>query len=150
MLNQFKSHEQEQQRPRNYSPTKAGQRVVWKIRACTVDNENIYKLRPCPVIRISKSPSITKQQLTRFLLFCFVPENGTEFGSNFSNSNTAPCKNATRSIDDFPPDFFTDDQRRHGAVAFHFLVAFYGFVFIAFVCNDYFLPSVFCICLGMV
>lgn len=117
-----------------------------KIRACTVDNENIHKLRPC----ISKSQPETKRQLTRVLLLDFILENGTELGSNFSNSSTIPCKNATRSIDDFPPDFFTDDQRRHGAVIFHFLVAFYGFVFIAFVCNDYFLPSVFCICLGMV
>lgn len=117
-----------------------------KIRACTADNENKHKLRPCT----SKSQPATKRQLTRFLLLGFIPENDTELGSNFSNSSTIPCKNATRSIDDFPPDFFTDDQRRHGAVVFHFLVAFYGFVFIAFVCNDYFLPSVFCICLGMV
>lgn len=69
--------------------------------------------------------------------------------SSFSKSSENICENVSRSIDDFPADFFTDDQRRHGAIVFHFLVAFYGFVFVAFVCNDYFLPSVFCICLGM-
>lgn len=78
----------------------------------------------------------------------FFLGNDTSSSIEFSNSSTVKCENVSRSIDDFPPDFFTDDQRRHGAVVFHFLVAFYGFVFIAFVCNDYFLPSVFCICLG--
>lgn len=87
----------------------------------------------------------------RHLILFFVLENETSAaGNDFRNNSTIPCENARRSIDDFPPDFFTDDQRRHGAVVIHFLVAFYGFVFIAFVCNDYFLPSVFCICLGMV
>ncbi|XP_050424111.1 sodium/potassium/calcium exchanger 3-like [Adelges cooleyi] len=69
--------------------------------------------------------------------------------SNFNSSNLVQCENASHSIDDFPPDYFTDEQRRHGAVLVHILVAFYGFVFIAFVCNDYFLPSVFCICLDL-
>ncbi|XP_027840072.2 sodium/potassium/calcium exchanger 5-like isoform X2 [Aphis gossypii] len=78
-----------------------------------------------------------------------VRGNDTSGSYEFNNSSTITCENVSRSIDDFPPDFFTDDQRRHGAVVFHFLVAFYGFVFIAFVCNDYFLPSVFCICLDL-
>ncbi|KAL4107645.1 hypothetical protein QTP88_017958 [Uroleucon formosanum] len=78
-----------------------------------------------------------------------VRGNDTSSNNKFSNSSTIICENVSRSIDDFPPDFFTDNQRRHGAVVFHFLVAFYGFVFIAFVCNDYFLPSVFCICLDL-
>lgn len=78
----------------------------------------------------------------------YFPGNDTSASTSFDNGSAIICENVSRSIDDFPPDFFTDDQRRHGAVVFHFLVAFYGFVFIAFVCNDYFLPSVFCICLG--
>uniref|UniRef100_A0A2S2P658 Sodium/potassium/calcium exchanger 5 n=1 Tax=Schizaphis graminum TaxID=13262 RepID=A0A2S2P658_SCHGA len=78
-----------------------------------------------------------------------VRGNDTSDSIELNNSSTITCENASRSIDDFPPDFFTDDQRRHGAVVFHFVVAFYGFVFIAFVCNDYFLPSVFCICLDL-
>jgi len=83
------------------------------------------------------------------IVFFFSSGNDTSGSNEFNNSSIITCENVSRSIDDFPPDFFTDDQRRHGAVVFHFLVAFYGFVFIAFVCNDYFLPSVFCICLGM-
>lgn len=70
------------------------------------------------------------------------------FIGNYSNINSS-CENVRRSIDEFPPDIFSKEQRRHGAVIFHLLVAFYGFLFITFTCHDYFLPSVFCICSGM-
>lgn len=54
----------------------------------------------------------------------------------------------TASIDEFPGDFFTPEQRLHGAIICHLIIGFYCFVLIAFICNDYFLPSVFCICQG--
>lgn len=38
------------------------------------------------------------------------------------------------------------DQRRDGAIIFHILGAIYFFVLLAVVCNDYFLPSVECVC----
>lgn len=57
-------------------------------------------------------------------------------------------QSSSSSIEEFPPDPFTDEQRIHGAIIFHLIVGFYCFVLIAFVCNDYFLPSVFCICQG--
>ncbi|XP_050522285.1 sodium/potassium/calcium exchanger 4-like isoform X2 [Daktulosphaira vitifoliae] len=75
--------------------------------------------------------------------------NDSSNENNLSNFKNISCKNVTRSIDDFPPDYFTEEQRLHGAIILHVLVAFYGFVFIAIVCNDYFLPSVFCICLDL-
>lgn len=90
-------------------------------------------------------PGCSVKIIKMCFVFCIL-ENDTSTSYGFGNGSA--CENVSRSIDDFPPDFFTDEQRRHGAIVFHFLVAFYGFVFIAFVCNDYFLPSVFCICLG--
>lgn len=70
-------------------------------------------------------------------------------GKDFNKSNLTSCENIHRSIDEFPKDFFTEEQRRHGAVIIHLILAFYGFLFITFVCQDYFLPSVLYICLGM-
>ncbi|XP_008178917.1 sodium/potassium/calcium exchanger 3 isoform X2 [Acyrthosiphon pisum] len=68
---------------------------------------------------------------------------------NFKNSSPTLCENIQRSIDEFPRDFFTEEQRRHGAVIVHLILAFYGFLFITFVCQDYFLPSVLYICLDL-
>lgn len=56
------------------------------------------------------------------------------------------CTGLKESISEFPTDPFTQEQRLHGAILVHIIVAFYCFILIAFVCNDYFLPSVFCIC----
>ncbi|XP_060867695.1 sodium/potassium/calcium exchanger 1-like isoform X2 [Metopolophium dirhodum] len=68
---------------------------------------------------------------------------------HFKNSSPTSCANIRRSIDEFPRDFFTEEQRRHGAVIVHLILAFYGFLFITFVCQDYFLPSVLYICLDL-
>lgn len=68
---------------------------------------------------------------------------------NVENSNPTSCANIRRSIDEFPRDFFTEEQRRHGAVIVHLILSFYGFLFITFVCQDYFLPSVLYICLDL-
>lgn len=40
----------------------------------------------------------------------------------------------------------TDEERTHGAVLLHIFAAIYFFTLLAVVCNDYFLPSVECIC----
>jgi len=52
------------------------------------------------------------------------------------------------AIHDFPPDLFTQSQRRHGALVFHFLVSIYIFYAIALVCDDYFVPAIESICEG--
>lgn len=41
---------------------------------------------------------------------------------------------------------FVDEQRIHGAVIVHILIAIYLFTLLSVVCNDYFLPSVEYIC----
>ena len=46
------------------------------------------------------------------------------------------------SINDFPGDFMTQDQRhKHGGVLVHILLAIYLFVALALLCEDYFIPS---------
>ncbi|XP_060850054.1 sodium/potassium/calcium exchanger 3-like isoform X1 [Rhopalosiphum padi] len=68
---------------------------------------------------------------------------------NVKNSSPTVCANVHRSVDEFPRDFFTEEQRLHGAVIVHLILSFYGFLFITFVCQDYFLPSVLYICLDL-
>ncbi|XP_022255030.1 sodium/potassium/calcium exchanger 4-like, partial [Limulus polyphemus] len=42
---------------------------------------------------------------------------------------------------EFPPDFFTSQQRSDGAIIIHVLVTIYMFYALAVVCNDYFIAS---------
>ncbi|XP_076391476.1 sodium/potassium/calcium exchanger 5 [Megachile rotundata] len=56
---------------------------------------------------------------------------------------------AERSIDDFPEDWFTDEQRRHGAVILHAFLGFYCFLLTAITCHNYLLPSLEHICTSM-
>ncbi|KAF7403266.1 hypothetical protein HZH68_006060 [Vespula germanica] len=54
-----------------------------------------------------------------------------------------------RSINDFPKDIFTPEQREKGAALLHAFFGFYCFLLTAFVCNDYLLPALDCICSGL-
>lgn len=53
------------------------------------------------------------------------------------------------AIDDFPPDFFTRQQRQSGAVVLHAIGSLYLFLALAVVCDKYFVPAVEKICTGM-
>ncbi|RZF38053.1 hypothetical protein LSTR_LSTR006452 [Laodelphax striatellus] len=61
--------------------------------------------------------------------------------SHHSNLNCTPP-----AIDDFPRDIFTEEQRRKGAVAVHFICSLYLFLALAIVCDKYFVPAVEKIC----
>ncbi|TSQ81038.1 Sodium/potassium/calcium exchanger 3 [Bagarius yarrelli] len=50
------------------------------------------------------------------------------------------------SINEFPEDVFTKEQRRHGALLLHILCAVYMFYALAVVCDVYFVPSLEKIC----
>ncbi|CAH1958916.1 unnamed protein product [Acanthoscelides obtectus] len=50
------------------------------------------------------------------------------------------------AIDDFPKDFFTEEQREKGAVVVHILISLYLFVALAVVCDKFFVPAVEKIC----
>ncbi|XP_070563658.1 sodium/potassium/calcium exchanger 3-like [Ptychodera flava] len=49
-------------------------------------------------------------------------------------------------LDSFPPDLFTEFQRRHGAVVFHIAMAAYLTYALILLCYHYFVPSLRCIC----
>ena len=79
----------------------------------------------------------------------FYPPNtsDTATGNESQNASGSPsiCI-VTSSLDDLPPDLFTEEQRLQGAIVLHFLAAIYFFMLLAYVCSEYFLPSVECLC----
>ncbi|XP_055677654.1 sodium/potassium/calcium exchanger 4-like [Lutzomyia longipalpis] len=50
------------------------------------------------------------------------------------------------SIEDFPDDLFTQEQRRQGAIILHIICAIYFFTITAMVINSYYIPCIECIC----
>ncbi|XP_077302075.1 sodium/potassium/calcium exchanger 5-like [Arctopsyche grandis] len=54
------------------------------------------------------------------------------------------CVNKTE--ESFPPDLFTDEELRQGAIVLHFIAVIYCFTLLAIVCDEYFIPSVEFIC----
>lgn len=51
-----------------------------------------------------------------------------------------------RAITQFPHGMFTQEQRVHGAVIIHILIALYMFIGFAIICDDYFVPSLEIMC----
>lgn len=49
-------------------------------------------------------------------------------------------------IHEIPNHAIPDEQLSNGAVIVHLFAALYFFVLLAIVCDDYFLPSVECVC----
>uniref|UniRef100_A0AAR2JYC5 Sodium/calcium exchanger membrane region domain-containing protein n=1 Tax=Pygocentrus nattereri TaxID=42514 RepID=A0AAR2JYC5_PYGNA len=61
--------------------------------------------------------------------------------------NDTQEKNCTEpAVHEFPDDFFTNTERKSGAVLFHILAALYMFLALAIVCDDYFVTSLEKIC----
>ncbi|XP_037036753.1 sodium/potassium/calcium exchanger 3 isoform X2 [Bradysia coprophila] len=64
--------------------------------------------------------------------------------------NSANGPNCTQpAIDDFPKDFFTEQQRQSGAVVLHAICSLYLFLALAVVCDKYFVPAVEKICTAL-
>ena len=59
---------------------------------------------------------------------------GVEISSTHPPNNK--CESA--SIDEFPPLFFTDEQRRRGGFLLYIALILYSFAAIEIVCDDYF------------
>ncbi|KAF7988439.1 hypothetical protein HCN44_001012 [Aphidius gifuensis] len=56
-------------------------------------------------------------------------------------------KNCTQpSIQEFPGDGLTPDERRSGYIIFHIIIAMYLFLLLAIICDDFFVPSIQKIC----
>ncbi|XP_037728035.1 sodium/potassium/calcium exchanger 2 isoform X1 [Drosophila subpulchrella] len=58
---------------------------------------------------------------------------------------TCPGEDEGSPMDEFA-DLFTVEQLRQGWVVLHVFAAVYFFILLAIICNDYFLPTVECIC----
>ncbi len=56
-----------------------------------------------------------------------------------SDPNETECRN--RTIDEFPADFLTLEQKRHGGVIIHILITVYLFCAVAIVCDEYFVHA---------
>ena len=50
------------------------------------------------------------------------------------------------AIDEFPPDFFTQEQRSKGGVIVHILIATYLIFALGAICDDFFVPVLEKIC----
>ena len=61
-----------------------------------------------------------------------------------SDSEITNCSQA--AIEDFPGDFFTQEQRPHGGFIVHGLIATYFVFALAVVCDEYFVPVLEDIC----
>ena len=68
--------------------------------------------------------------------------------NNGPDSDAFELNCTPRSIDQFPPDFMTPEQRENGGVTFHILLSVYIFCALAIVCDDYFVSSLESICDG--
>ena len=56
------------------------------------------------------------------------------------------CVTSKGAVEEFPKDFFTQEQRLNGAIICHISVAMYTFALLAVVCDDYFVVSLYHIC----
>ena len=56
------------------------------------------------------------------------------------------CVTSKGAVEEFPKDFFTQEERLRGAFVVHILVAFYMFALLAVVCDEYFVISLYHIC----
>lgn len=94
-----------------------------------------------------------------FIIYYFTPSNSyltssLQHENSFHTrhllsleSETDKYKNCVKpDIEQFPKTFFNQNNRRHGAVLIHFIVAVYMFVALAIVCDEYFVPSLETIC----
>ncbi|OAD52169.1 Sodium/potassium/calcium exchanger 4 [Eufriesea mexicana] len=119
-----------------------GNNLIYRqwLDAFPIDSSNIIQARGrnYPLVKESVVKESTKKNVERWY---FGFEKETE------PKEEEECTN--RSIYDFPTDLFSYQQRRHGAVVLHAFLGLYCFLLTAFVCHDYLLPAVDCICVNM-
>lgn len=70
----------------------------------------------------------------------------TEDPTNAANNEPKNCTKA--AILELPSDGLTRDERKHGWIVVHIVLACYCFLFLAAICDDYFVPSIQSICSG--
>ena len=70
-----------------------------------------------------------------------VEEEGQIMNLTSSNSTNATEKAEAGGDPLFPPELFTPEQIKNGAVGFYILGVIYMFVALAIVCDEFFVPS---------
>ena len=111
--------------------------VVLFLVACFVFPSLSYKLESVSlVLQRANNPEVTGFSRLRRSV-----ENTTNSSIPVESMGLSlPCLKP--SIDDFPGDFMSQYQRKHGGAIVHTLLAMYTFIGLAILCNDYFVPSV--------
>lgn len=73
--------------------------------------------------------------------------NQTNKNGGLDPNEVLPIKNCTRAaILELPPDGLTRDERQHGWIVIHLLLACYCFWLLATICNEYFVPAIEAMC----
>lgn len=84
------------------------------------------------------------QGSSRKLLQVITVANESETTTTLVNLRPDNC--TPPSVNEFPSDGFTRQQRKNGYIVIHVIVAFYAFILLAVVCDDFFVPSITKIC----
>ncbi|XP_076750749.1 solute carrier family 24 member Nckx30C isoform X1 [Xylocopa sonorina] len=104
--------------------------------------------RPAP-----NNPIILQTSISKTTTPLYVHTGNGTISPNGSNNNeyedgyNGTVRHHKKAADDsektplFPPDLFTVQQRRHGAVLLHVIGVVYMFVALAIVCDEFFVPS---------
>lgn len=79
------------------------------------------------LIKLSNEyPSILNNSTLKFKSFINLPQE---------------CIPDHQALDDFPHDFFTEEERLNGYIIFHILLSVYIFILLTIICEYYFVPS---------
>lgn len=88
-----------------------------------------------------------RRQILLTVLFTLIFQIFFSSSNNLSNpiesiitTSSSPPQNkcSIASIDEFPPLFLTNEQRRQGGILIHIALMLYSFAAIEIVCDDYF------------
>ncbi|VDM91755.1 unnamed protein product [Litomosoides sigmodontis] len=107
------------------------------IRRAIICSLVIFLMSAVQIVRLSSREHQQLQQETlnfqRRKLLGILPE--------CKINETKPIVIDPNDVSQFPPDQFTLEQRRHGAIILHIIGLIYMFIALAIVCDEFFVPS---------
>lgn len=75
--------------------------------------------------------------------FHFTPYKRILVKKSETGEDVEDCRDKPpRAIDEFPTDFLNKEQRIRGYFLIHIFLVIYFFIFLAIICDKYFIPSV--------
>lgn len=72
----------------------------------------------------------------------FISERKSSSGRQLLSLAEQEVNCTPAAINEFPSDGFTREQRQHGWVIIHIVLACYCFTLLAIVCDDFFVPAI--------